>query len=414
MSDQFRAVTNTTVGQMAPFLHTKQAQALPEAPAGYEQYIDVAMERKYITPFEGGSFAFGAATALGNDMTFRIDSLDTLRRVWLEVTVGIPGGTPGTFIRLQQCAPLRMIEALSFVYQNQTTFPPDMLSQLVDCLNHDTAEKQADRLPELYYTQTPAQRSTLATASQTFLIPIPTYWFRDPKKAPYLRTLSEFVEFRCTLGRLANILETDYTSPTLAISAPPRLLVEYNTLPTVSKAYMASLINTGNGWLQLIQDWQTSVIAASLGAGTTNSGSLQINSLRRETPVFYFLFRPASFATNYTTGFADFDAAYLPSFVTLQYDNGTIQPRMPVSHLRRQHFQRFNTASEWGVLPICFAQLIEEQNQVSGSVDCSLMNNLTVIFEWNTATSINLHIQVMIPSYNQVQQLGTQYIKMAQ
>jgi hypothetical protein len=90
----------------------------------------------------------------------------------------------------------------------------------VDCLNHDTAEKQVDRLNELYYTQTPAQRSTLATASQTFLIPIPTYWFRDPKKAPYLRTLSEFVEFRCTLGRLANILETDYTSTTHAPSCP--------------------------------------------------------------------------------------------------------------------------------------------------------------------------------------------------
>ena len=160
MSDQFRAVTNTTVGQMAPFLHTQQAQALPEAPAGYEQYIDVAMERKYITPFEGGAFAFGVATALGNNMTFRVDSIDTIRRVWLEVPVGIPGGTPGTYIRLQQCAPLRMIEALSFVYQNQTVFAPDMLSQLVDCLNCDTAEKQTDRLSELYYSQTPAQRST--------------------------------------------------------------------------------------------------------------------------------------------------------------------------------------------------------------------------------------------------------------
>lgn len=414
MSDQFRAVLNATAGQMAPFLHTNDPAALPEAPAGYGQFVDVAMERKYITPFEGGTFAFGAATATGTPATFRIDSIDRLRRVWLEVVVGIPGGAPGTFIRLQQAAPLRMVEAPSFVYQNQTVFTPDMLSQLVDCLNHDTDEKQRDRLSELYYSQTPAQRSTLATAAQTFLIPIPTYWFRDPKKAPYLRTLSEFVEFRMTLGRLANILETDYTSPTLAISSTPRLLVEYDTYSSRTKAYMASMINQGNGIIQLIQEWQSSVISSSLSSGTTNSGSLSITSLRRETPVFYFLFRPASFTTNYTTGYADFDAAYLPSFVTLQYDNGTIQPRMSVSHLVRQHFQRFNTASQWGVLPIPYAQLLEEADQTSGSIDCSLMNNLTVVFEWNTATSINLHISVLIPSYNQVQQLGTQYLRIAQ
>lgn len=415
MSDQFRAITNTTVGQMAPFLHTTQAQALPEAPAGYEQYIDVAMERKYLPPYEGGAgAAFGDTTATGTAMSYRIDAIDCIRRVWLEVVVGIPAGTPGTYIRLQQCAPLRMVLNPQFVYQTQTVFVPDMLSQLVDCLNHDSQEKQVDRLKELYYSQTPAQRSTLATAAQTFLIPIPTYWLRDPKKAPYFRTLSEFVEFRCNLGSLASILETDYTVPTLAISQAPRLLVEYTTLPTVSKAYMASLINSANGWLQLVQEWQTSVISASLGAGTTDSGLLNITSLRRETPVFYFLFRPASFATNYTTGYADFDAAYLPSFVTIQYDNGTIQPRMSVAHLRRQHFQRFNTPSEWAVLPIPFAQLLEEQNQTSGSVDCSLMNNLQVRFEWNTATSINLHVAVVIPSYNQVQQLGTQFLKIAQ
>ena len=32
---------------------------------------------------------------------------------------------------------------------------------------------------------------------------------------------------------------------------------------------------------------------------------MNITSLRRETPVFYFLFRPTSFATNYTTDYAE-------------------------------------------------------------------------------------------------------------
>ena len=172
--------------------------------------------------------------------------------------------------------------------------------------------------------------------------------------------------------------------------------------------------HSAQGLVTLVQDWQNSVISASIGAGTTNSGALAITGLRRETPIFWVLIRPASFTTNYTTGFAQFDYNNLPNFVTLAYDNGTLLERVDVRHLLREFFKRQCTASEWPVIPINFAQVLEESGHLtSGSVDNNLLTNLTITLEWTAATTINLHAQVYAPTYNQVQQYNGQLIKVA-
>lgn len=415
MSDVFTAIQNAGVGPMAPYLHTDAATAIATAPVGYDMLNDVAAERVYKVPQESGVPAFGLATATGNQLTYRVDNVDRIKRMFWEVVVNAPGGTPGTYNRLQQCAPLRMLEQVTLEYQQQTFHPADFMGLLLDVLNHEPAEKQVDMLNELYYSQSTGLRDTLALGTQTFRVPIPTYWYRCADKAPYSRGLPGWIEVKMTLGRLANILETDYTNPTMTLASVPRLLVEYETYSMNSKAYLEALTKQARtGLMTLVQDWQNAVVSASLGAGTTDSTALAITGLRRETPVYYVLVRPASFTTSYTTGFAQFSYSNLPNFVTLSYDNGDLLKRFDVRHLIRDHFKSQCTASEWPVIPINFAQVLEEaRHTTSGSVDNNLLTNLTIRLEWTVATTINLHIQVYAPTFNQVQQYNGQLIRVA-
>lgn len=415
MSDVFTAKANAGVGPFAPFLHSDQGTAIATAPTSYSMLTDVAEERKYVVAQESGTGSFGLATAQGTPLTFRVDNVDRIIAAYVEIVVNAPGGTPGTYNRLQQCAPLRMLEALTLEYQQQTFHAGDFFGLLIESLTHDTKEKQADVLSEYYFSQSTAQRDTLALAAQTFRIPVPTYWYRKEEKAPYSRALPGWIEIKMYLGRLANILETDYTNPTMTLAASPRLLVEYETYSTDSKMYLQSLTQMGEtGLITLVQDWQSVVLNPSLGAGATNSGALPITGLRRETPVYYIIIRPASFTTSYTTGFAQFSRSNLPDFVTLAYDNGDLLKRFSVTHLLKQFFKRQCTASEWPMIPINFAQLLEDtRNTTSGSVDNNLLNNFNVTLEWTVATSINLHIQLYCPTFNQVQQYNGQLIRVA-
>lgn len=415
MSDIFTSYASAGVGAMAPFLHSDAGTAIVHAPRGYSMMTDRVQERKYVVAQEGGTAAFGIATAQGTPLTFRVDNIDRIHAMYVEVIVNVPGGTPGTFNRLQQCAPLRMLEALTLEYQQQTFHAGDFFGLLIDSLNHDTAEKQLDVLAEYYYSQSAGQRDTLALATQTFRIPVPTYWYRKEEKAPYSRALPGWIELKMYLGRLANILETDYTNPTMTLVSTPRLLVEYETYSTDTKLYLQSLTQMDkSGLITLVQDWQNVVINSSLGAGATTSGALAVTGLRRETPVYYVIVRPASFTTSYTTGFAQFDYNNLPDFITMSYDNGDLLKRSPVRYLIKQHFKDQCTASEWPVIPINFAQVLEDvRDMTSGSVDNNLLNNLTLTLEWNTATSINLHITVYVPTFNQVQQYNGQLIRVA-
>lgn len=415
MSNLYTAKLNAGVGPFAPYLHTDAATAIASAPTGYQMLGDIADERVYKPPQEPGTPAFGLATATGSQLTFRVDNIDRIKSMYVELTVNAPGGTPGTYNRLLQCAPLRFFEAVTLDYQQQTFHPSDFMGLLVKALSHATAEKQADLLSEYYYSQSAGVRDTLALSTQTFRVPIPTYWFEQLEKAPYSRALPGWIELKLTMGRLANILETDYTNPTMTLTGAPRLIVEFETYSSDTKMYMQSLtLNSAQGLITLVQDWQNAVISASIGAGTTNSGALAITGLRRETPIFWVLIRPASFTTNYTTGFAQFDYNNLPNFVTLAYDNGTLLERVDVRHLIREFFKRQCTASEWPVIPINFAQVLEESGHLtSGSVDNNLLTNLTITMEWTAATTINLHAQVYAPTYNQVQQYNGQLIKVA-
>lgn len=415
MSDVATAIQNAGVGPMSVYTHTDAATAIASAPVGYDMLNDVANERVYKVPQESGVPAFGLDTATGSQLTYRVDNVDRIKAMYWEVTVNAPGGTPGTYNRLQQCAPLRMLEQVTNEYQQQTFHPSDFMGLLLDCLNHETQEKQVDMLAEYYYSQSTGLRDTLALSTQTFRVPIPVYWYRKPEKAPYSRALPGWIEVKMTLGRLANILETDYTSPTMTLASVPRLLVEYETYTMNTKAYLDALTKqAATGLLTLVQDWQSSVVSASLGAGTTDSTALAITGLRRETPVFYVLVRPASFTTSYTKGFAQFDYANLPNFVTLSYDNGDLLKRVDVRHLIKEHFKTQCTSSEWPVIPINFAQVLEEtRHTTSGSVDNNLLTNLTIRLEWTVATTINLHIQVYCPTFNQVQQYNGQLIRVA-
>lgn len=418
MSNRFTAYINGTVGQLSPFLRTKDLATYPRLPQQYGVITDFIREQRTYTAYSAPAVpAFGSAT-VGSTIQFRIDSLDQPARMWVLLTVAAPTQTGGTYIRLANGAPLAMLRNLNIQYQTQSVLQPPMYPLLLQTYMEDDYFKQYDRLNELYLSQTAAERNTLAAAAQTFRIPVPTYWLKDEALAYWQRGLSEFVQFIFDLGDLQQILEYDGTVPVMAISSGPQLIMEYFTLPTELKTAFAGITSQGpNGVMSLITDWQEGTIVNAtstnpIAAGTTDTGYLAVQQLRGETPSFLFVVRPSTYNTAGQNSRYQLDMQFLPTTIELRYVNGTLLEQIDVRHLIRSHFRRFQTGREVAIIPVNFADDCESIRQASGSIDNSYLTQLEVRFTWSGAGApVNTAVAVWCPRYNQVQQMQTQLKK---
>lgn len=412
MSDAFRIQSNTTIGVFSPWLHSQNPALCPRWPRNHAIIADFTRDNDVKSTFEApGTVTFGGVNSLGSLIKFSISEADRALRLFLQITVGVPTGTPGTYIRLARGAPMAMLGNVEYQYQQKQLYQAFDRELLWATTLHEPNEKSIDRQRELYLTQTPAQRNTLALATQTFYIPIPNYWIGryEEEKSPILRALTERIELRISMGSIGDILETDYTVPALTIVGQPQLHLERDAYTIGTRGALNSLCMTPKGVVTLYREWQTCQLTNLLASGTTDSGYLRVTSMRREGPYWLIVLRPATATTAYAGARYELSAADLPTTIEIRTANGLFMQETNVAFLIRKNFRRFFTSPEYPVIPIVFADDIESPDQTSGSMDFTYLPDLDIRLRWTAgATTRDLRVDLDAATWNAQNQQGTQ------
>lgn len=340
---------------------------------------------------------------------------DRLHELWLEFTVTALTTTGGTYRRLVDLFGYLCIDHIDYWSNNQvpqTVWPPleDVYRYFKE---NDLIWRQTVLGPMVGGDLTDAQRSTLATAAQTFRVPLRA-WFSEtkghglvlPAQASQLR-IDIFFKTIAT----SDLIQTDGTAPviTFAAAPTPQLRAKVSHVDQSTRARWVGATMTELGLTRMFEGLQM-LTGQAIAANTQDSGRIQLPNLTAACSRLVIFVRPATAFVALSSRPTDFRDSLLPTYINWKVGNSDIWHQMPVKNWLVKSYSNASGRYDGPYVPIIeipFDELPQLKNTATGHLNLQNLQNHSIQLLWD-APGVTENVVVDFISFckNWVQEQG--------
>lgn len=366
-------------------------------PRTYEGYYTSAAFEKDIVDLTAQS----TSTISSTYQTLK--NADRFERWWISMTVSALTATGGTYKRLCDGFGLFVIDhielrngatLLQTIYPGVETFERFMKEK-----DNETCQKL---WPLVGLGLTPAQRNTLATAAQTFTIPVEFYWRDDPTKDPIVPAVANGFTVVVYWRDPSLLIQTDGTSPAYTVTSCT-LRQELIQTEDDTRAEQLSMVMNGNS-IEYLYDESTQPQPVVVTAGAT-SAQIPLTGLTGACKQITLYVRLQSDQnTAYGYDWTNLSQSLNPDSISIYSNNTPIMRTMRLKDfLQLVQDARYYTGAPWAGIVIPLTEAPESLSHVIGHANLTSVANPVLNLAWDTAIAANLVISTDYRTFNFIQ-----------
>lgn len=355
-----------------------------------------------------------ASTYTSSRWTFKTEkNCDHFERMWLRFRINALSATGASYLSLVDGFALFFIDRIELRNGTQIvqTIQPSY-ETFLRYVKEKTLEQRLKLFPQVGLGYTAAERNSRATRIQEFNLPLEFFWRDDIRKDPIVPAIANGLVVDVYLKSTAQVVNTDGTAVQFSLADIPVLRTELIHTPEATRADKVALV-TGNRQVTYFYDELAQISPVTVPSGTTTSQEFRLDGLNGPLKTMWILVRPASaMSDNYANDYMSFDWAYNPSTVLVKSNQSQIvRPFNQRDFLQPSIDQRYFSGPPFPAICLCFSEDPESVTRATGHLNLTYASNPVIQLTWDTATTVDLRIDIVGFAYNWVQHQGGQFRK---